>query len=365
MNSRIWPRGKERGRPRPGFQAAGRETLPIKQPYAITCLICLVLSGSVAQAAMFDWRNVDGLDFTTPVRNQGGANACWAFATVAALEAKFEIDRHQPDLDLDLSEQHLIVDGCCGNVHRGGWEMDALSFLASNGITNEATLPYMGRDASPDWPLTGTYPLYQASQVDTFLDGGHSTATVKNVLREEGPLVAAVAAAHDWFTPPGSAPLGYDNPLGADPWYVDPLGGANHAVAVVGYVDHDGVDSGGYWIVKNSWGTRWGDDGYGYVKYGVLERHIRIHAITGATLMALSVPEPSVASIMLMGVVSLAACCRATSFKLPRWRLTECWPTPVCAPLSRPNHLCSGITNQHVEESSRRGPARPIGPHRK
>jgi C1A family cysteine protease len=318
MNILIRPCRQRHSRRRLRFRVGGRDTLTNKQAYRIACLVALVVNGSVVHAAMFDWRNVDGQDFTTPVRNQVGANACWAFATVAALEAKFEINRHQPDLDLDLSEQHLISDGCCGNVHRGGWEMDALNFLVSDGITDEATLRYMGRNASPDWPLTGTHLLFQATNVDTFIDGGYSTANIKNVLREEGPLVAAVSAAHDWFTPPDLAPLGYENPLGTDPSYVDPLGGTNHAVAVVGYVDDGDVDTGGYWIVKNSWGTRWGDDGYGYVKYGVLEKHIRIHAITGTTLMAMSVPEPPTASLLLLGGIALGAC-RLTSFRLTWW----------------------------------------------
>jgi hypothetical protein len=70
------------------------------------------------------------------------------------------------------------------------------------------------------------------------------------------------------------------------------VGAVNHAALITGYTDDPAVPGGGYWHVKNSWGTGWGDDGYGYVRYGVLESHNRVHAITGEAYTAATEPEP-------------------------------------------------------------------------
>jgi len=78
------------------------------------------------------------------------------------------------------------------------------------------------------------------------------------------------------------------------------INGANHGVVVVGYRDVATLAAGGYWIVKNSWGSSWGDEGYGYILYGDIEQYNRIHAITGEAYA--NVPEASNIILYIMGI---------------------------------------------------------------
>jgi len=66
----------------------------------------------VGLPSAFDWRNVNGGNYVTPVRDQGNCGSCWAFATTGALESKALITFNWPGKSLNLSEQ--IVLSCSG-----------------------------------------------------------------------------------------------------------------------------------------------------------------------------------------------------------------------------------------------------------
>ena len=250
----------------------------------VMLLACVVLASSVARAERFDWRDVNGLDFTTPVRDQGDAGTCWAFAALGAMEAKLEITRNAPDLNPDLSEQFLAWFGQAGTMQSGIAYL-ALKSLHMMGTMTEEEFPYTGEEPTaadlwnpePGWEdhmfRISSYQLYLTADTDY----------LKFCLETYGPLVASMNT-DDWYTPVGSAAPDY------------PVSGSTHVVTVIGYQDDDLVPGGGYWIVKNSWGSDWGDAGYGYVRYGVLESHNRVHAITGSVYQ---VPEPATMAVLV------------------------------------------------------------------
>jgi C1A family cysteine protease len=265
---------------------------------ALACLLCMPRPAwALEDPTYFDWRDVEGKDYTTPIRSQSVdgeyyAGTCWAFGVVASFESKLEICYDDPDWNPDLSEQHMICDGTAGNSTRG-WEYKALQFLVDTGIVTEEELPYTAEDDSPYWPLAEGWEdrVYTITGYEKLLDV--STDNVKTMLRTCGPLVASMYTPDDWIPRPDSAP----------PTSAEPTGGVNHTVSVIGYMDDDLIDGGGYWIIKNSWGTGYGDNGYYYIPYGVLESHNRLYAITGQAIAP--VPEPATMGLLGIGVLAI------------------------------------------------------------
>jgi len=88
----------------------------------------------------FTWRNNNGSDWMTSVKDQSQCGSCWAFSAVGAVEAVFNIDRNDPNFDLDLSEELLnggTAGSCCG-----GWHYKALDIIKNSGIPDEGCLTY-------------------------------------------------------------------------------------------------------------------------------------------------------------------------------------------------------------------------------
>ena len=101
--------------------------------------------GNVAiYPTQWDWRNVSGKNWTTPIRDQKQCGSCVAFATVATIESNLEIFKRDPNLNPDLSEADLFFRGC-GNCCGRGWNfVPALKYAQSSGIPDEDCFPYDG-----------------------------------------------------------------------------------------------------------------------------------------------------------------------------------------------------------------------------
>jgi parallel beta-helix repeat protein len=220
----------------------------------------------------FDWRDYQGHDWMTPVKDQGGCGSCWAFGPVGVLEAMYNIWRNDPDLDFDLSEQYLVSDcylpgNCCGGSY-----YTILQFLCLNGIPDEDCLPYVDglsctcsgytcdencrhsdgsscsnaacSDGCPDWQNR----LIRIDSAQYFAEG---EVYIKEYLASRGPLALPVGMG---------AGVGYWD---GDIYRCTDDSRTNHVVIIVGY-----DDEGGYWIVKNSYGIGFADNGYFKLGYG-------------------------------------------------------------------------------------------------
>ncbi|RLG54023.1 MAG: hypothetical protein DRN95_09025, partial [Candidatus Hydrothermarchaeota archaeon] len=194
----------------------------------------------------FDWRNKDGKDWMTPVKDQGPCGSCWAFAPIGSIEAKINIMRNDPDFDYDLSEQDLVSCSDAGDCD-SGWSGLALNYIQENGTVDESCFPYTASeepcsDKCSEW-MNNLLRIKEYGSTPT------DPNDIKNFLVTKGPLVAYLYM-NGYFDENGT-------------YRCDSVGSVNHAVTIVGY-----NDSGNYWIAKNSWGCTWNGDGYFKIGYG-------------------------------------------------------------------------------------------------
>ena len=202
----------------------------------------------------YDWRDYGRV---SPVKDQASCGSCWAFSTIANLEGLYYAKK---GVMKTFSEQMLVDCDTSDSGCNGGLMQYAFTWLKKNGIMLDSDYPYTG--------TKGTCKSDKSKYVDMSVTGykklGSSWSTwsavdedeVKDFLYETGPLAIALNA----------------NPLQTYVFGIldltssqCPSSGINHAVTLVGYGTEDSV---AYWIIKNSWGTSWGEKGYFRIRRG-------------------------------------------------------------------------------------------------
>ena len=193
----------------------------------------------------FDWRDLGGV---TPVKNQNPCASCWAFAAVADLESKILISE---STTYDISEQNILSCNSYGlDCNTGGNYLISTSFFIHVGASLESCAPYQGRDGIS---CNGTCETIK--MVNGWKRIANDVDTIKRALYNNGPIYTAMDASGPGFDAYTGGVYEYNES--------DKL---THAVLIVGWDDNLGTS--GAWIVKNSWGTNWGMDGYFYIAYG-------------------------------------------------------------------------------------------------
>jgi C1A family cysteine protease len=196
----------------------------------------------------FDLRSVQGVDFTSSIKDQRDCRSCVAFGVIATVEAATRVQSNQPGLMLDFSEGHLYH--CHGGVScNSGWLVGpALEAFKQSGVIPEVCRPYNTSNE-----LCNPCPTWN-QQLTKIADWQHITDTdeMRSWISTKGPLVTCMTAYEDFTSFYGGGV--YTHVAGASD--------GGHCVSCVGY-DHAQQ----YWICQNSVGTNWGDNGFFRIAY--------------------------------------------------------------------------------------------------
>jgi len=177
-----------------------------------------------------------------PVRNQGNEGTCVAFATAAVKESE--------EFGEEVLSPRFIYDRV-GLPGGGAYPRDAMKVLCDEGICPESCQPYYANVNNR--PCDRALELAKPNKIKAYARLT-TLEEMKQCLVQNGPFMIAVKVTDKWY---GIGVNGVIEDGG------NVVGG--HAIVFVGYDDNTGMVK-----IRNSWGTGWGQEGYGYIKYEML-----------------------------------------------------------------------------------------------
>merc|ERR1719231_2156811 len=234
----------------------------------------------------FSWCDKDGVNYCTKSLNQHipqYCGSCWAHGSVSALGDRIKIKRGGKGIDINLSVQHILNCGEVGSCHGGSvdgpyqWLHD-ISRRTGTGIVYETSNPYMAcsSESTEGFCAHGNWECKAeniARTCSTFSSNGGFCSELKqypNATISEYGTISGAAEMQKEILARGPISCGID----ASPILKYQTGiatdkgeGVDHVVSVTGWGQENGQS---YWIVRNSWGEYWGEQGYIRVAFGAL-----------------------------------------------------------------------------------------------
>lgn len=225
----------------------------------------------------WDWRNVNGVNFVSDVRNQESCGSCYSFASMGMLEARIRILTNNSQTPT-FSPQQIVSCSEYSQGCDGGFPYLIGKYVQDFGIVEESCFPYVAKDTPCDLPqkCRRTYAA-QYNYVGGFY-GGCSEAAMMLELVKNGPMGVAFEVYSDFM----HYKEGIYHHTGLTDT-VNPFELTNHAVLLVGY-GRCHMTGQKYWIVKNSWGEAWGEKGYFRIRRGNDECSIESIAVAASPI---------------------------------------------------------------------------------
>ena len=217
--------------------------------------------------SQFDWRTQNGV---TSVKNQSNCGTCWIFGTTSVLESKALINE---GILYDFSEQSValcsdkfwtyLFDGSNDPCMAGGWSYLAAEAFIRKGAKLESCLPYNVPSLKCDGSCLcdNCPPVKRVSGYRLVTDDKSNISLIKQAIYNNGPVTGSFYYESKYLYNDQTFGYFYDANTTNSP---------NHLISIVGWNDevpHKNTPGIGAWIVKNSWGTSWGNSGYFYLAY--------------------------------------------------------------------------------------------------
>lgn len=210
-----------------------------------------------------DWRDVNGVSLVTVVKNQHipqYCGSCWAQAATSSLSDRIKIQRNGAFPDINISPQVVVScsddDGC-----HGGEAYSAFDYMKKNGVTDETCSPYLARghdngyNCAPSTICKNCDPHKPCFIPDQYLEYGvdemgrvSGEEAMMAEIAARGPIACGVAVTQELLDYKGGI---FEDKTGASD--------IDHDISVVGYGEENGTK---YWVVRNSWGEFWGENGF-------------------------------------------------------------------------------------------------------
>lgn len=221
--------------------------------------------------------------FSLPIKDQGNCGSCYSFTSTFALAKRYCIKNSDIYANLDLSPQDMISCDDSNYKCNGGILLNNYKFLEKTGVTEEVCTPYESNidyyniEHYPDCRNTckyyeNSYTKYKAKAGSVkYLRNliGIYNNSIKNDIYLNGPVSAYIKVYKDLFTYQGGI---YQSTESFFSQF------ERHLVSIVGWGKD--IKFGEYWIIANSWGSSWGQNGYFNIPFG----HCKIAAYTVSAL---------------------------------------------------------------------------------
>jgi C1A family cysteine protease len=235
-----------------------------------------------ALPSSFDLRNHNGHSYIGPIKNQASCNNCWLFGSIAAAEGSYNWTMGLCDEKRAVFSESFVL-WCLGKYGGFGYfwvdcaggsagSLQEMEALTKQGVCSEADFPFTEMDpgscSEEHWSaprvVFRSWHRIPCNDIEAIKTAIYTYGAVNSSNIHDGGFTAYSGGIFEdtYTTCPGDIENPSDPPPG--PCWAS---STNHTESLVGWNDNGDAENNGYWILRNEWGTTWGEGGYMRVKY--------------------------------------------------------------------------------------------------